>query len=78
VDGNGAGSVAGLGGTVVADWAPGQTLWLRWVDLNDVGNDHGLAIDNFSFSVTAVPEPEPWMLLMTGLAAVGFVARRRG
>ena len=34
-------------------WQPGQTLWLRWSDLNDAGNDDGLAVDNFSFSATA-------------------------
>ena len=26
----------------------GQEIWLRWVDVNDSGNDHGLAIDDFS------------------------------
>ncbi len=77
VDGNGAGSVAGLGGTVLTEWAAGETLWLRWVDLNDVGNDHGLAIDNFSFNVaSAVPEPGSLALLLAGVATVGFVARR--
>jgi hypothetical protein len=77
VDGNTAGKVSGLGGSVAASWAPGETLWIRWVERNDFGNDHGLAIDNFSFSVTAVPEPGQWALLLAGLAAVGFVARRR-
>ena len=33
-------------------WAPGQTLVLRWTDLNDVGNDHALAIDDLTFSTT--------------------------
>jgi hypothetical protein len=35
------------------DWLPGQDLWLRWDDLDHSGNDHGLAIDDFSFS--AIP-----------------------
>ena len=26
----------------------GQEIWLRWKDTNDAGNDHGLAIDDFS------------------------------
>jgi MYXO-CTERM domain-containing protein len=77
VDGNAAGLLAGLGGTVSLDWAPGQTLWLRWADLNDAGNDHGLAIDNVSFSVTAVPEPGTTALWLAGLAALGLLARRR-
>lgn len=78
VDGNVAGLVGGLGGTIATTWAPGDTLWLRWIERNEFGTDHGLAIDNFSLSVTAVPEPGTWALLLAGLATVGFVARRRG
>jgi len=78
VVGNTAGLAAGLGGTIAADWAAGSTLWIRWNDVNDVGNDHGLAIDNMTLSVTAaVPEPGSFAMLLAGLGAVGFVARRR-
>jgi hypothetical protein len=78
VDGNTAGLVANLnGGTFNRNWAPGQTLWLRWADLNDAGNDHGLAIDNFSFAVTPVPEPGTLAMWLAGVASLGFVARRR-
>lgn len=77
VDGNTAGRVANISATVTQPWAAGQTLWVRWTDLNDVGNDHGLAIDNLSFSVTAVPEPGSWALMLAGLAATGFLLRRR-
>lgn len=78
VVGNAAGLVAGIGGTIATNWAAGDTLWVRWNDVNDGGNDHGLAIDNVSFSVTtAVPEPGTYAMLLAGLAAVGFVARRR-
>lgn len=52
-------------------WANGATLYLRWSDFNDVGNDAGLAIDNLS--ITAVPTPGAMALL--GVA--GLVARRR-
>ena len=77
VAGNSAGLVSGLGGTVATTWAAGDTLWLRWVERNDIGNDHGLAIDNLSFSVSAVPEPGALALMLAGIAAIGFVARRR-
>ena len=76
VDGNAAGLITGLGATIDG-WAPGQTLFLRWVDRNDVGNDHGLAIDNFSLAVTAVPEPGALAMMLAGLGFMGFVARRR-
>ena len=79
VDGNGAGRVAGLGGSVTgAAWAAGNSLFIRWVERNDVGNDHGLAIDDLSFSViaSAVPEPGAWALLLAGAGVLAFVARR--
>ena len=51
VDGNGAGRVADVGGTLSnLGWTPGATLWLRWVETNDPGSDHGLAIDNVRLS----------------------------
>ncbi len=34
-------------------WGPGQTLWLRWSDINDAGNDDVLGIDNLTFSANA-------------------------
>ncbi|MDB6000981.1 MAG: putative extracellular nuclease [Rhizobacter sp.] len=80
IDGNGAGLVSGLGGNVSTQWDAGQTLWVRWTETNDQGNDHGLAIDNLSLSVAAVapvPEPSTYALMFAGLAAVAFVARRR-
>jgi len=78
VNGNTTGLVADVGGTFATPtWGAGQTLWVRWVENNDVGNDHGLAIDNFSLSVTAVPEPESYAMLLAGLGMMGFIARRR-
>ena len=44
---------ANLGGTVSSTWAAGSTLWIRWDEVNDAGNDHAMAIDNFSFSTSA-------------------------
>lgn len=78
VDGNTAGRVAGLGGTIATNWAVGDTLWVRWTDIDNTGSDHGLAIDNVSLTVTsAVPEPGTYAMLLAGLGAVGFLARRR-
>jgi hypothetical protein len=83
VDGTMAGLVASRGGTISnLSWANNDTLWIRWIELNDVGNDHALAIDNFSLSVASVtsPAPEPGSLALCGLglALVAGVARRRG
>lgn len=77
VDGNAAGKVAGITATISGmDWEPGTDLWLRWDDPNDVGNDHGLAIDNVSFSAISVPEPSTLALLGFGMAGL-LVFRRR-
>lgn len=63
VDGNAAGLVADRGGQLnQLAWAPGQTLWLRWLERNDAGNDHGLAVDDFSLAwrlLTVEPDPGP-------------------
>lgn len=37
---------------------PGQEFWFRWHDLNDVGSDHALALDDFRV-VAAFAEPAP-------------------
>jgi hypothetical protein len=79
VDGNVAGLVSNVGGTIATPtWTDGSTLFVRWIENNDVGNDHGLAIDNFSLSVTAVPEPESYAMLLAGLGMIGLIASRRG
>lgn len=66
VNGNVAGRVTGLGGTVSGlNWLAGDTLWIRWIENNDASDDHGLAIDDFSIAATtsnvAVPEPSTYL-----------------
>lgn len=58
--------------------APGQELFLRWLDINDTGNDHGLAIDNLTVAWVAVPETNPAGALgmVGGLALAGGLRRR--
>jgi hypothetical protein len=79
-DGNTAGLVANLGGTINASWNAGDTLWLRWVETNDTGSDHGLAIDNFSMTanITAVPEPTSLAFAIGLMGVAGcYLARKR-
>ena len=80
VDGNTAGLVTGVGGTINSlTWANGETLWLRWVERNDAGNDHGLAIDSFSFAAqvpTAIPVSGHTGLLLA-IPLLGLFTLRR-
>lgn len=74
VDGNGAGLVANRGGMLTGlPWSAGSTLWLRWEDINDVGFDHGLAVDDFQVQFV----PEPGALLIGSLALLRLLIRRR-
>ncbi|MFO0814533.1 MAG: PEP-CTERM sorting domain-containing protein [Gemmatales bacterium] len=79
VDGNIAGFVSGLGGTLTTTWNAGDTLWIRFVETNDPGNDHGLSIDDFSFSAISASVPEPSSIALVGatLAGTGIAVYRR-
>jgi hypothetical protein len=81
VNGNGAGREAGRGGNISVNWNQNDTLWLRWAERNDVGNDHGLAIDNLRFTAGSAPAPVPVPpalgLLALGAAALQRLGRRR-
>lgn len=68
-DGNAANRRTTITYTVTGiSWTPGSTLFIRWTDINDAGNDDNLAIDDFSFSATSATSP---LLTLTGtLAAV--------
>ena len=49
-------------------WAPGQDLWLRWSDPDHASNDHGLGIDDLTFSANVAVEVNS---VTSGLASNG-------
>ena len=75
IDGNNSANRTVFSGTGVNDtWLNGQDLWIRWVDLNEAGNDQGLAIDDFT--LTAVPEPTNIALGIFGIGLIAFSGTR--
>lgn len=49
--------------------APGESIWIRFFDVNNTGYDQGLAVDNFWFTTSAVPEPSTYAVI----AGVGMM-----
>lgn len=47
-------------------------LWIDWYD-----TAYNVGIDNVSFHIGPVPEPETYAMLMAGLGLLGFMARRK-
>ncbi|MEJ1937649.1 hypothetical protein WDZ92_46245, partial [Nostoc sp. NIES-2111] len=78
IDGNVTGRVAGLGGTVATNWAVGDTLWIRWTDVDNTGGDHGLALHKINLSGTAAAAPWPGTHapMLAGLGAGGLFPPR--
>ncbi|MFD0895546.1 ExeM/NucH family extracellular endonuclease [Luteolibacter ambystomatis] len=78
LDGNGAANRASISGTVSGiTWPAGQTLVIRWTDLNISGADCGLAVDDFSFSTSGGGDPVPAVASTVpsqGATAVGISA----
>lgn len=76
IDGNAAGNFVDISSFLTGlVWNPGERLALRWLDSDEQGNDAGMSIDNFSFTV--VPEPGTFVLCGAVLALAGLGIRRR-
>jgi hypothetical protein len=75
LDGNAVGNFAPFAGVLPVSVPVGQSLYLRWTDANDAGNDAGLAVDDFSLTATVVPEPTTVGLALCGM--LGLFHRRR-
>ncbi|MCI0335330.1 MAG: PEP-CTERM sorting domain-containing protein [Planctomycetes bacterium] len=69
-----ANQVANSGTLTNLNWQVGQSLYLRWQDFNDQGNDAGLAVDNVRVEI---PEPTSVVgLLLAGVGLIGIIRRR--
>ena len=57
IDGNAAANRTAKASTIVfgTPVAVGQEIWIRWVDVDDSGADHALAVDDLSVTPHAVP-----------------------
>lgn len=67
---NSLGVVVNLSGLSIA---PGSSLFLRWTDTNDVGNDSSIGIDDFTLTMT----PAPGAAVLMGMGALVAMRRRR-
>ena len=56
------------------DFGTGSTKKLTFSALG-VSDSYGTSLDNIS--VTAVPEPETFLMMLAGMGLMGFIARRR-
>jgi hypothetical protein len=77
LDGNAAANKVLVSATFTFDHLlnPGDFIWIRWVDVNDAGNDHGLSVDDLELVGHAVPEPATLSILALG--ALGLRRRRK-
>ena len=68
LDGNAAANRTTLSAVINLVAAPGQTVLLRWLDVNDSGTDHGLAIDDLSVTANASAGNVPPIVVSTSPA----------
>ena len=66
---------SGVFGTVNATFTTDGPFVLRIVDGSLAFSGNDFAIDDIS--LTAVPEPSTWAMMILGFAGVGFLAHRR-
>jgi hypothetical protein len=76
LDGNLAANRASFGATFNVAIPVGQSLYLRWQDANDGGNDAGLAIDGIQVAAV-IPEPTSLVLGFLGLIGISLRVLRR-
>jgi hypothetical protein len=57
--------------------ASGSTVYLRWIDDNGTPTSPDQAIGLNNVTISAVPEPESYAMLLAGLGLIGFAAGRR-
>lgn len=58
LDGNSAANQRSIAYSVTGiSWTPGTSLFIRWSDINDAGNDDNLAVDGIIFSATSSATP---------------------
>lgn len=55
----------------------GATVWIRWQDFDASGSDDGMAVDDFSITPSAVPEPASAAALGGLFASAWALSRRR-
>jgi endonuclease G len=54
LDGNAAANRVAKSSNISVSVAPGQEVWLRWLDVDHTGNDHGLAIDDLVITANGI------------------------
>jgi hypothetical protein len=77
-DGNNATNRTALSSTISSlSIGAGATIWIRWQDSDAANSDDGLAVDDFSLTPSAIPEPASVSFLAGLLASGSIFARRR-